>query len=48
MQERFRLRLDGSGRIAVERDGTIDTEWFLRDTDGDWQPWRHHRYSPPP
>jgi hypothetical protein len=27
---------------------TIGTEWFPRDSDGDWKPWRHHRYSPLP
>src|SRR5262249_26076245 len=45
---RFLLPLDGSGAIAVNRDGTIDAEWFLRDADGDWKPWRNHRYSPLP
>jgi hypothetical protein len=27
---------------------TIGTEWFLRDSDGESKPWRHHRYSPLP
>jgi hypothetical protein len=35
---RFRLPLDDNGNIAVNNDGSIDTEWFLRDTDGDWKP----------
>jgi hypothetical protein len=43
---RFVLRLDDSGKIAVGCDGSIDTEWYLRDADGEWKPWRHHRYSP--
>jgi hypothetical protein len=33
---------------VVDSDGSIDTEWFLRDADGEWKPWRHHRYSPRP
>jgi hypothetical protein len=43
----FPLRLDDSGNVAVD-DGTINAEWFPRDTDGQWQPWRHHLYTPLP
>jgi hypothetical protein len=45
---RFRLRLDDNGNVAIDADGTINTEWFLRDADGTWEPWRHHRYAPLP
>ena len=45
---RFRLRLDDNGNVAIEADATINTEWFLRDADGTWEPWRHHRYAPLP
>jgi hypothetical protein len=43
---RFRSPLDDDGRVARDNDGTINTDWFLRDAGGDWKPWRQHRYSP--
>jgi hypothetical protein len=33
---RFRFPLDDGGRIAVEHDGSIHTEWFLYDGDSAW------------
>lgn len=43
---RFRHRLDGDGRVAIEDDGSILAEWFLQDADGCATAWRTHRYSP--
>ena len=45
---RFRRRLDGDGRVAIEDDGSIVAEWFLQDADGSGTAWRTHRYSPRP
>jgi hypothetical protein len=44
---RFRFRLDDGGRIAVEHDGSIHTEWFLHDGDSAWKPWRYYDDTPP-
>jgi hypothetical protein len=41
---RFRFPLDGDGRIAVGDDGTVRSEWWLRDDAGQWAPWRHATY----
>ena len=38
---RFRYELDEDGKIAVNRDGTITVDWWLRDEQGEWQPWRN-------
>ena len=40
---RFRRRLDGDGRVAIEDDGSIVAEWFLQDADGSGTAWRTHR-----
>jgi hypothetical protein len=36
---RFEYALDDAGRINVNTDGTISVAWWLRDEDGNWQPW---------
>jgi Protein of unknown function (DUF1579) len=36
---RFEYALDDAGRIKVNADGTISVAWWLRDEDGNWQPW---------
>ena len=43
---RFRLRLDTTGQVAVNDDGTIDVDWWLRDGSGSWAPWRSVSYHP--
>jgi hypothetical protein len=43
---RFCFRLDDVGQVAVDRDGRIHTEWFLRDADGEFKLWRYHDYTP--
>jgi hypothetical protein len=42
---RFQYRLDDSGQIRVNKDGTISVAWWLRDENGEWQPWMDNRFS---
>jgi Protein of unknown function (DUF1579) len=42
---RFQYRLDESGRVLVNDDGTISVAWWLRDEGGEWQPWMDNRFS---
>jgi hypothetical protein len=41
---RFQYALDDAGRIKVNADGTISVSWWLRDEDGNWQPWMHNTF----
>lgn len=36
---RFQYALDDEGRIKVNADGTITTEWWLRDENGEFKAW---------
>ena len=36
---RFQYELDAEGKIKVNADGTISLAWWLRDENGEWQPW---------
>jgi Protein of unknown function (DUF1579) len=36
---RFRYELDEDGKIKTNADGTISVAWWLRDEQGQWQPW---------
>jgi Protein of unknown function (DUF1579) len=42
---RFQYRLDESGKVRVNEDGSISVAWWLRDEHGDWQPWMDNRFS---
>ena len=42
---RFQYRLDESGKILVNDDGTISVAWWLRDENGEWQPWMDNRFE---
>jgi hypothetical protein len=42
---RFQYRLDDAGKIRVNDDGTISVAWWLRDENGEWQPWMDNRFS---
>ena len=42
---RFQYRLDDSGKVRVNEDGTISVAWWLRDENGEWQPWMDNRFS---
>jgi hypothetical protein len=41
---RFQYALDDAGRIKVNADGTVSVSWWLRDEDGNWQPWMHNTF----
>ena len=43
---RFTHRLDDSGRIAVSADGSIESQWSLRDENGEFRPWMDARLNP--
>jgi hypothetical protein len=34
-----------SGKVRVNEDGTISVAWWLRDENGEWQPWMDNRFS---
>ena len=36
---RFQHELDAEGKIKTNADGTISVAWWLRDEQGQWQPW---------
>jgi Protein of unknown function (DUF1579) len=42
---RFEYELDDEGRIKVDPDGTIAVAWWLRDEDGEWQPWMKNTFT---
>ena len=42
---RFRYGLGEDGRIAVNPDGTISVDWWLRDERGDWRPWMKNTFE---
>jgi hypothetical protein len=41
---RFQHELDGEGRIKVNADGTITVAWWLRDENGNWEPWMRNTF----
>jgi hypothetical protein len=36
---------DDSGKVRVNEDGTISVAWWLRDENGEWQPWMDNWFS---
>jgi Protein of unknown function (DUF1579) len=42
---RFRHELDDDGRIRIDPDGTFTVTWWLRDENGDWQPWMTNTFQ---
>ena len=42
---RFQYRLDETGKVRVNEDGSISVAWWLRDENGEWQPWMDNRFS---
>jgi hypothetical protein len=42
---RFQYDLDDQGQIKVNRDGTISVAWWLRDENGEWQPWMNNTFT---
>jgi hypothetical protein len=36
---RFQYELDAEGNIKTNLDGTSSVAWWLRDEQGEWQPW---------
>jgi hypothetical protein len=41
---RFQYRLDHDGRIELGAGGTLSVAWWLRDQNGNWQPWMHNAF----
>jgi hypothetical protein len=42
---RFQYVLDADGRIKTNADGTISVAWWLRDENGEWQPWMKNIFT---
>jgi Protein of unknown function (DUF1579) len=42
---RFQYELDDEGRIRLNPDGTLSVAWWLRDENGDWQPWMNNIFA---
>jgi hypothetical protein len=42
---RFQYELDADGAVAVNADGTLSMRWWIRDEDGEWQPWMTNTFS---
>ena len=42
---RFQYRLDESGKIRLNDDGTISVAWWLRDENGEWKPWMNNTFT---
>ena len=41
---RFQYVLDADGRIKTNADGTVSVAWWLRDENGEWQPWMSNTF----
>jgi hypothetical protein len=41
---RFRYELDDEGKVKLNPDGTLSVAWWLRDENGDWQPWMNNTF----
>jgi Protein of unknown function (DUF1579) len=42
---RFQYELDDEGRVKLNPDGTLSVAWWLRDEDGEWQPWMTNTFD---
>jgi hypothetical protein len=42
---RFQYELDRDGRIKTNPDGTFSVAWWLRDEQGEWQPWMNNTFT---
>jgi Protein of unknown function (DUF1579) len=42
---RFQYELDDDGRIKLNPDGTLSVAWWLRDENGEWQPWMNNTFT---
>jgi len=42
---RFQYELDDGGRIKLNADGTLTVAWWLRDQNGDWEPWMNNTFT---
>jgi hypothetical protein len=41
---RYQYELDADGKIKTNADGTISVAWWLRDGQGEWQPWMDNTF----
>jgi hypothetical protein len=42
---RFQYGLDDDGRVKLNADGTLSVAWWLRDENGEWQPWMSNTFT---
>jgi hypothetical protein len=42
---RFQYELDADGAVALNPDGTISIQWWVREEAGGWQPWMTNTFS---
>lgn len=41
---RFQYRLGDDGKVLLGDDGSVSVAWWLRDENGDWQPWMENTF----
>jgi hypothetical protein len=41
---RYQYELDADGKITTNPDGTISVAWWVRDEQGEWQPWTDNTF----
>jgi hypothetical protein len=41
---RYQYELDEDGKITTNPDGTISVAWWVRDEQGEWQPWMDNTF----
>jgi hypothetical protein len=42
---RYQYELDEEGKIKTNADGTLSVAWWVRDEQGEWQPWMDNTFS---
>jgi Protein of unknown function (DUF1579) len=42
---RFQYELDDDGKVKLNADGSLSIAWWLRDEQGEWQPWMRNRFT---
>ena len=42
---RFQYRLDDDGAVLLNPDGSVTIDWWLRNQEGEWQPWMQNTFT---